>query len=1821
VKFLCIYECERVGALFLLLSHFAPPSALTFFLCLSLLSVWQLFLPHAHSHAPLCNQRTPFFSHFFNFGAVMDISIGSSSSSSSYRSDSSDSAVRRTYLHHHRHMHQSDSTHIAAEDAGEQAWLQEGEAQPLKVAALHARLDGVATQSAAHPDHDRQDGGVGKLLRETRVDDIQPADDPYVASSAPSTGAPQHSKEAFCTLPSCDSISPRYTPSNSMPYNPSFTTSSVPPPPLPPSPEAMGLTSTATFRLVAPRYVDVTAPTTMTTVSPGKEERQRDDDGAIYLWAAAHPADPSTPPPSPPKQSTNATSRSSAFARTESPSPLKNAAANAAATADAGTNANVEEEPRVTAGAAHITSDETTSATSDRHYQPLHIPALKSLMGHTGQSSSEADLTSGEVRGLSETSESMGERGHHNPAASAGLAALTERRASNGGTTAASSLPLRSAPPAPRSAAATSETTSTAPPLPSRLPSRSVDSAHSRSRPRAAEPRRSLGRAGEDAAAHSEERHWCQDDSERGESVSVTDFGVRPPSHAPTMDLNGRDVGGTDAPLEKGDVVSWRYEGISTSYHRSCSKSNRTSRNSSRGSSSNDDGGAHEEARSASARRAVENQNQQQPPPRNQECRSLSPSSTPASVLTASSSMLSPSAGVPSHSHGRRDGSEGTAGSLATSSGMSNVKGTRRRSGSASDGHAEAEVTGAPVASAAGSPHEEEEAAVSSVALTTPAETTLSSNTGGHAPPQHHPHHGDDDNNGGSPNSSQLNRAAGGASSSRSRFMNESPPPLPPAPWRGVVTATNAKAGSVDEHAGQPQSPPQSADADASLDQSRAAKMKGDGQEMSALHRWRRGSMDVEDKDDQSSAVVAIPRGETAERADRGGVAVSSLPHTSIYKGGVDFVRWVPASIGRDSDLAGASLSPPRLPREVRTAPRSDVADAASQLLNRSRGAGVAGGSARVVAVPLVPSPHRLPQRSASTSAVLAEVAQRCASTSPVPGCVTVSPKKRMGAGAVSSVTRQRMRLTTITSPQLTRDANRSERAYVNGCEGGTTAHDTSRPHTAAVVAVDEFNNAEHHGVYLRGGHRSYGPPVDAWTEQRSGCFLSSVTTTMSSNQRRTPLFSLSSEADRSVVGFDEKERETVSSHGGHRMRSDLDVALASRSTRMGSFVSAYGEAESELGDESSDVPAVVRAWRPLSAVVNSTLLQPRRTPPSRAEGNASSDKDTPMIRWTEAATGAVGAATTTGALSIDFIDSTQPSSVLSVAPTAATPTEERKPVLHSQADTLPAQHLSHPGGNTVVTPGYMAIYGPRTLATRVLQARDALLAGTGAPAAGPHSTCGPDEALCTLTEDVSRHTGRAPPAPAVPYSSQPSRVVGPVSCGSRVMPAIGAAVSVAAAVDARRRASLLMSSPPPPPPPPPCVRVDLSRTPLRGPSAAEALQDSYDDTFAVATYTSDQPLSKQRQTLVGALARNQGEKVAAAMAAEPWSLFLERDSAYMEAADLTVTRDAWTAGALQPLQGKKVARRIPFGLSSGAAPVDEESYLESSRDQAALRNVHVECSSGLPSGVSCDTSRVAVSHDRCDPHHFFEGSDGRKWSHGASTHHRSALEELRRMDDGVMAAGRDAAVSSSPHANHTQPLVQSLSRQQPLPLQGTRGDRTLSVVSASSSSSTSTTTLHQHSVPSRPGHRRSTSTAEPNRPSTASTAEGEREQARLRALTERNLRQTHIVAQQRLMQEEGFRRRQVVMEEDHAFSVELTELNYRRAVTYVQHAAQWTVATAPTESQQQEERVRSAASHGPADHDAAPGQFAGLSAVRQDQAAMAVSLGQLSRELDSMSL
>lgn len=1670
----------------------------------------------------------------------MNISIGSSSSS--FNSERSESSSYPAYQnHHHRRdcsIHQTTSTAETAHN----------ETKPL---------DTVSTDSEERkdPKYDRgsnsNEGSVVHVIHSSSSEEADPAEkggeNMERLASATSISGHQRSGELFYTLPSRESISSRCTASNSLAFNPSFTASSAPPPPpLPPSPQSVGLATETPFRLtMPPRHANAPQPDPTTTL-PYAELAEG---GIGYLRRAERPADASSPLRASPQPSMSATSLSSAFARTESPSPLRKKSTEASASAAGAVATGAElagrdggNEGCQDVGTAHLRSDDATpNGASDCRFSPLHIPALKSVTGQASRRSGD-DTMNGEVRDLSEA-----------PASASGL---------------------RSAPPLPRPTATTRDGAA-APPPPSssssRLPSRSAHSAHSVSPARVGEPRLSFGRGDLASAAVSEERQPWRDGSERGASVSVTDYGARPPPHAPAMRLFREGESLASAASASVDAVGFE---------------------------------------------DVPWQRREEPPCR--ERRHRTPPSPPSSSAASSaSSQPSPSVEAQRRSSSRKE--------LFVPATMSSEHRRSSSSSSLNDAGAETRSTAAPAVAALEEMGEPAvaEAEVSSIAVTTPADTALSSNAGGLL------------------NHTDIRNSTVSDTDHRRAVItvDESPPPLPPAPWQGVMTA-QTRTNSAGKHApkacsgGDACGEDQAAAAAAAVAHRSgvASKRSQDGQRLSehktsALDRWRAGVAET-----QGAATPSTTRGSSSSSAAAKADAVisnngSTAPiryaaDADTYKGGVDFVRWMPASVGRDADFSGAASTPKKLPGDTQ---RGVTGTTATELRGEERkdggpGLHVSMGSTSndrasstaarvVVAVPLVPSPHRKPSETPATAAVLAEVAHRRASASPVPGGVASAPKARTASrvaatsspAAAAPLARQRLRLSAITSPQLSRQADELDRACAS-CRSGdeNTAASFHSRHRHHYHHVDAVANAAGHGASHQALSIESDPsfslsqhddsdkqPVDAWTRQKSGRFLSS---TRSISKTRRPLFSSSPAMDRkdaensqSVAqnavdpSFDggafsshphpssyreiQKAGGPTTRHGGGHVRSDLDAALASRPAHTTSAGQDSGDSDESRIDDACDVPSVVRVWRPLSALGNTSLPPRRRTLTSASgavngrrgrAGDGGEDWNSLPSRWTS---------DTAAALSISVSDFARPLSSSRRAPPATfvghvEASGMGKGPLYSDVVLVPSTQ------RTVGAPGYMAVYSPRTLATQVLQARDTLLLGTRPQSPQPTSSAPlttylPYEGINASREAEGHQTGFAA-APAV------TRAAASAVDGSRAMPAIGTAVAVAAApAPYAQRVSLQESSPffPPPPPPPARVRVDLSRTPVQAPPVAEVLSNSYDDTSAIAPLD-DGVIS---QYVEAPSQQNGGKAVtAAATATEPWSLFLERDSGYIETeTSTTTTRGAWVGPSRsqqqQQLQGG-VARRT-LGVAAEAAQGGDTSK---GKRSAQEKGSHHAREYGDPAPTTAFDSIVYRSDT---------DNDGRapRESYGPShaSQHTSALEELRRME------------AQRTHASQS------------------------------------------------------------NRSFSARSLGGGDD--RFRAAAARDARQAQILEQQRMMNEEAFRRRQIAMQADHTISMEVTELNYRRALAYVQQAAAAAAANAaagsavapsassqvlltappPLSSSSLQPRWSRGGAAGAEEEkgDVASGHLVGLSAVRRDQAAMAASLGALTKQLDSMSL
>ncbi|KPI87769.1 5'a2rel-related protein [Leptomonas seymouri] len=1686
----------------------------------------------------------------------MDISIGSSSSS--YSSEHSECFPGST----HRSPRHLPSSHTAAESEaalGQRIALNERQPLDTEGNAMEALYE------SRYPDEPFNTNG--RHQRGTEAPDV---------SSAAAFSAPRCSEEVFYTLPSRDSVSPHYTPSNSLPYSHS-STSSVPPPPLPPSPRATGYTFEKPFGLAVSPRMDVAAATSTSKVVLAEKDVGR-------LSMPDQPVDLSTPPGSPLQPSTGSRSPFNAFARTESPSPLRKIGADAssAATSSAGFIKSVEAGGG--AGAVHFSSEEKTIARSGSRFQPWNISALKSLVDPIGDSGSAVGEDPGERQGLRKTTE--GASGGPNCCATSGAEAAEARAAGP------------AVPPLPRPTMAipaeAAIATSAAPQSSSRSPSFS----------RAGEPRAPLGQVTEDATVHAEESSSWRDNAERAESVSATDYGARPPSHAPMMDPYTVAAASANSGEES---RRWQQSRTSASYNRSCSKSDNASCGGKRHSSN-----APKCDRVGPAAR-------EEGEPRQQDQGGHSVSLTRV-ASSPSPSVRSPSVGEKPCFPSQKDAVEPAIESRKPPANFT-----------MEDAHWRLNHTG-------NAGQDDVVTEVSSIAFDTPADTTLSGSTGRQKSNHITSSHDEGDN--------QATGAV--AAMSGTVTLDESPSPLPPALWKGGAPTATTTAGSAEEHLAVDCSvrlynTPQDSKAEASAESRDARHSSGHHVcEQSALDRWRSRATDSKSKEKLSTLGSRSLSG-TANAGGPGGTAAHSNHNADMYKGGVNFVRWVPTSVGRDADLSRVPYTPPRRPREVHTDDSSGLrgkVDAEGIVLSSDDVVG--GGTVQVVAVPMVPSPHRQLHQISTTPAVLGGVAHRRGSAAQVPegGRLALQqtfPSQRMVPATSSTSSRQRMRLLTITSPQLTRSVNRVERSYVDR-QRKQSNQDSRRLHPADARTGVKCNSASSAFVSLQADGDTYEAPMDAWVQQKSGRFLSCASLS-DQNKRSFPSGTWQSVgAQRSVTNCSEGEPSSTGFHyfprrgrldvepmkhqGVGHMPSELDAAITSRSTSLRSFSDVHPRVV-RVDDDSSDLPAVVRAWKPLSAVVNSSPLLHQRTPHASCFEEEGNELGTPMSRWTHEASALAAAmrdkvkqppstASMALALSIDVSDTSHASSPdLNVAQTRSSSVKKG-----NFSEDLQRGESHTDLNNGTITPGYMALYSPRTLSTEVLQARGALLLRIG-PQASPHANDISFKGISSPRNNATNRLDAAPESVYYPHQTAVGSFASPrVSAGSvggsRVMPAVGAAMSVTTSIGSFHDPPLEMAQPPPPL----HLRVDLSRTPLRVPPVAEVLSSSYGERAVTATFVDEQLQP------VGALACRQGEKVAAALAAEPLSFFLVRDSGYVEADTLTKRELRAALRWQQREPQEKVARRIPFGPSVGAAYVSDRNTGGNS-----LLPASEQCHSTAPVAVSRNGAQQSM-HGRCESHDVKEDSEYDAQYNPRVSRHGPALEALRRMDERFEHRGRGGECTHLTGSAHSL-AHHSYSAEGSSPVVSAPSCPASPLQHSESGRSTMETSSVSYPIPN------SVSTAEADRPSsislvrrisTSSTLKGAvkcasqptGDRGNLHRLTELNIRHTHTLEQQRLIQEEAFRRRQTVMQEDHSFFIEMTELHYRCAVAYIQRAADTAVFALPSVSSlHSEHQVGSTEGHRYPE----PGHLVGLLAIRRDQAAMAASVGKLSNDLSILPL
>ncbi|CAM68012.2 5'a2rel-related protein [Leishmania infantum JPCM5] len=445
------------------------------------------------------------------------------------------------------------------------------------------------------------------------------------------------------------------------------------------------------------------------------------------------------------------------------------------------------------------------------------------------------------------------------------------------------------------------------------------------------------------------------------------------------------------------------------------------------------------------------------------------------------------------------------------------------------------------------------------------------------------------------------------------------------------------------------------------------------------------------------------------------------------FRGGVNVARWVRGTVGWEAGLSGASLIPPpaRKAAEARVcAPPTNFGSASTT--NASGAAGNFCGSEplRVLAAPLAPLPHRTPPREAVAPSVLAEVTQSCASAALVSG-----RQAYQGVAALSWTlsSRSRVRLTVITSSAQERRANKAEGESAVGGAAQVDPRDRS-----SGARWREAGSADE-AFLVRSGDARRGE-------------MAAVP------QHAHPLRS--------------------SSSGQRASRRGLAAVLAQRAAAMCSSASS---AVVDGADEDEETRIVARTWRP------ATCLEFVRDDARRR-----STGDDCQSSW-----GAAGAHR--WGQGPHHSRATQRSAAVAGAPSGGHQTRTANhphdgshgPVLSIEASplvspvSLAAEATSDVGASarqacsaatwragaasngvgggvlssTTLVPGYAAVYSPCMLATRVLEARKALL---GTPSAAVPAAA----------------TSVCPPGPSGAL---------PLHCGSRAMPAVGATVAAAA--------------------------------------------------------------------------------------------------------------------------------------------------------------------------------------------------------------------------------------------------------------------------------------------------------------------------------------------------------------------------------------------------------------------------------------------------------
>ncbi|KAG5479613.1 hypothetical protein CUR178_03375 [Leishmania enriettii] len=388
----------------------------------------------------------------------------------------------------------------------------------------------------------------------------------------------------------------------------------------------------------------------------------------------------------------------------------------------------------------------------------------------------------------------------------------------------------------------------------------------------------------------------------------------------------------------------------------------------------------------------------------------------------------------------------------------------------------------------------------------------------------------------------------------------------------------------------------------------------------------------------------------------------------SPFEGGVNFVRWVPSCVGGEADLSGASLAPPPV--------RSTSTTSASGTV------GNAGGceAPRVVAVPLVALPHRTPPREAVAPAVLAEVAQGCASAALEPGATRVGAEACRGAAAWS---RPRVRLTVIASMEQERTAGEGFLASSGGAR------------RAGIAAVLEHARAPHSISSAR-----YAQPAEGAVVSALGAAAMKSCATMAE-----------------LDGAED----------------DREVQRPARPWRPGTLLDFFRH---DVCQRSTLHDCECRWCADAASRCVQTPQSPRATrrPAATCPHNDSRDRVAPM--------------------EASLLASSAPLALEARADVDGSARQVRSAATRragAASDGVGGGVLSSPP----LTPGYAAVCGPRMLATRVLEAREALLGTIGAAAAATATDVYPS----------------GPPGAPSPHG------------GSRAMPAVGAAVAAAGSI------------------------------------------------------------------------------------------------------------------------------------------------------------------------------------------------------------------------------------------------------------------------------------------------------------------------------------------------------------------------------------------------------------------------------------------------------